>query len=91
MESYKHYYVLVSCDVQADGFAFQCWLSTVNAFFDESRVYSHYYDRGVAEDIYHVRGNCELTNKAISMIVEYADKLILEARAKNANRKVSNR
>jgi len=91
MGSYNHYYVLVSCDLQPDGFSFACWLSTVNAFFEDSAAYPNYYDRGQGNEIFHIRANCELTHKAISMIVEYANMLIIEARAKNANRKVSNR
>jgi len=91
MNAYKHYYVLTSCDVVPAGFSFQCWMSTVNAFFDDSNNYPHYYDRGEGNNIWHVRANCELTNKAVAMIVEYANRLIVEQRAINDRRKVANR
>jgi hypothetical protein len=91
MAQYNHFYVSVSCDVQPDGLNMACWMSPSDLWFEETNTYPHYYDRGEGDYIWHIHANCELTIKAVSMIVEYANHIVMEQKKINERRKVANR
>lgn len=88
---YNHFYVSVSCDVQPEGLNMACWMSTIDLWLEESTRYPNYYDRGEGDYIWHIHANCELTNKAIAMICEYANRIISEQVKHNKRRKLANR
>jgi len=91
MESYRHFYISVSCDLQPQGFNLACWMSPANVFLEDSKMYSYYYEGEEGNIRWHIHSNCELTVKAVSMIVEYANRLVEEANRINAKRKLANR
>lgn len=88
---FKHFYISVSCDVQPGGLNMACWMSPQDLWHEENISYPNDYDRGEGDYIWHIHANCELTIKAVSMIVEYAHKIISEQAKINERRKLANR
>jgi len=91
MSPRKTHYIQVMAEQIGNKYSFQCWLSTVEFWFEDAddRPFEKNYINGAG--LWKIRSNRQLTMKEYELIAEYAEKIMIEQRRVNEVRKLSNR
>jgi len=84
-------YMTVSIDLTPEGINLAAWMSTEVFWIAEKSTFQHVYTHMGDNCTWFIHSSSELTNKAISLLVETADRICHEGRVINERRKISNR
>ena len=74
MSDFQRKYMTISLDIQPEGFNFSCWMSTEEFFQYERYSYPHVYPHVSEACTWLIRANMPLTEKALAMATEMADR-----------------
>jgi len=69
----------------------ECWMAPVDVFGGKENEFPYNYNYSDIDGDIVIQSNEELTTRAISMIAEYSNSIILRQRVINDKRKLANR
>jgi len=84
-------YMSVTVDVQPDGLSLSCWMCPVEIWMGERQQFPYLYTTMGDRCTWVIHSNTELTNNAVAMVCEEADRICVEQSRLNEHRRISNR
>jgi hypothetical protein len=84
-------YMHVMIEDLGERLSFNVWMSACDFWFEDADVRPFEKNYITPNTLWKVRSNRKMSLQQFKMVCEYADKILIEQRAKNEKRKLANR